>query len=93
MKYKIIVEPEAQNDLQTIYNYIAIKDSKTKAVTFITELYNSIKSLEEMPFRCRNTLYTDDKDTRDLIYKGYTIVFKVIDKNVHILSIFRQRAY
>ncbi len=46
-----------------------------------------------MPFRCRNTLYSDDKDTKDLIYKGYTIVFKAIDHQVHILSIFRQRAY
>ena len=93
MKYKIIVEPEAQNDLQSIYNHISKQDSKTKAQTFITELYSSIKSLEEMPFRCRNSLYSDDKDTRDLIYKGYTIVFKVIDKKVHALSIFRQRAY
>ena len=93
MKYEIIVELEAQNNLQTIYSYISMQDSKTKAQTFITELYSSIKSLEEMPFRCRNTLYSDDKDTKDLIYKGYTIVFKVIDNKVHILSIFRQRTY
>ena len=93
MKYEIVVEPEAQNDLQNIYNYISKQDSKTKAQTFITELYSSIKSLEEMPFRCRNSVYSDDKDTRDLIYKSYTIVFKVINESIHILSIFRQRAF
>lgn len=46
-----------------------------------------------MPHRCRKSYYTDDDNTHDLIYKKYTIVFKVIEQQVHILTIFKQRAY
>ena len=93
MKYKIIVEPEAVVDLQNIYKYILEQDSQNKALTFISQLKHSIKSLEEMPYRCRQSHYIDDKDVRDLIYKKYTVVFKVIDSSIHILTIFRQRAF
>jgi plasmid stabilization system protein ParE len=93
MKYAIIVEPEALKDLENIYNYISGQDSKSKAATFISELSNSIKSLQEMPYRCRESYYIDDKDTRDFIYKKYTIVFKIINTTIHILTIFRQRDF
>ena len=46
-----------------------------------------------MPTRCRKSYYSDDVNVKDLIYKSYTIVFKVIDKRVHILSVFRQKEY
>lgn len=93
MKYTIIVEPEALADLKNIYRYISEQDSTTKASKFISELHISIQSLDEMPYRCRESLYIDDKDVRDLIYKKYTIVFKIIDDKIHILTVFRQRSY
>ncbi|PHQ66050.1 MAG: hypothetical protein COB99_00590 [Sulfurimonas sp.] len=46
-----------------------------------------------MPYRCRKSYYVDDEDTRDLIYKKYTIVFKIIENNIHILTLFRQRTF
>lgn len=46
-----------------------------------------------MPHRCRKSHYTDEENTHDLIYKKYTIVFKIIDDTVHILTIFKQRTY
>ena len=46
-----------------------------------------------MPERCRISLYTNSKNTHDIIYKGYTIVYKIIDDTVYILSVFRQRSY
>jgi hypothetical protein len=46
-----------------------------------------------MPQRCRISLYTKSENTHDIIYKGYTIVYKIIDDTVHILSVFRQRSY
>ncbi len=91
MLYSIIVEPEALNDLQSIFRYISKKDSQSKAVVFVRELEKNISTLCEMPFRCRKSYYADDETTRDFIYKGYTIVFKISAKNVHILTVFRQK--
>ena len=93
MVYKILVEPEALQDLINIKTYITKQDSSSKAKKFISELQKNIKTLNEMPHRCRKSYYTNDENTHDLIYKKYTIVFKNININIHILTIFRQREY
>jgi len=93
MIYKIVVEQEAINDLLNIKIYITEQDSKIKAENFISELKHKINSLQEMPQRCRKSLYTDSENTHDLIHKGYTIVYKIIDDIIHILTIFRQKNY
>lgn len=93
MIYKIVVEPEAIADLINIKTYITEQDTKRKADIFISELKQQVKSLENMPQRCRKSFYTDIENTHDLIYKKYTIVYKIIKDTVHILTIFRQRNY
>ena len=91
--YSIVVELEAQEDLESIYQFISQNDSVVKAVNFLQELKTQIVTLESLPFRCRKSYYADMPDTYDLIYKGYTIVYKVIDDKVYILTVFRQRSY
>jgi len=93
MTYKIIIQPEAVEDLYVIKSYITRLDSAQKANKFISELKHAIKSLHEMPMRCRKSYYTNDENAHDLIYKKYTIVFKTIENTVHIVSVFRQRDY
>ena len=93
MIYTIIVEPEALQDLLNIKFHITEQDTLSKANQFLSELKNNIKSLNEMPQRCRKSYYTDDENTHDLIYKKYTTVFKIIKSKVYILTIFRQREY
>ena len=93
MTYKIIIQPEAIDDLYMIKSYITRSDSIKKANKFISELKQSIKSLDTMPMRCRKSYYTDDENSHDLIYKKYTIVFKIIKDTVYVVSVFRQREY
>jgi plasmid stabilization system protein ParE len=93
MTYKIIIESEAFKDLISIKTYITEQDTATKANKFISELRKTINTLSEILHRCRKSYYTDDKNTHDLICKKYTIVFKIIEQQVHILTIFKQRAY
>jgi toxin ParE1/3/4 len=93
MTYRIVVEPEALNDLMAIYKYISEQDSRNKATKFTNELKETLSSLSEMPHRCRKSLYVDQDDVRDLIYKGYTIVFQIRENTIHILTLFRQRVY
>lgn len=93
MIYQIIVEPEALQDLLNIKTYITEQDTINKANQFISELKNNVKTLDEMPQRCRKSFYTNDENTHDLIYKKYTTVFKILDNKVHILTIFRQKSF
>ena len=93
MIYTIIVEPEALQDLFNIKRYITKQDTINKANIFISELKANIKTLSEMPQRCRKSYYSNKHNTHDLIYKKYTTVFQIIEYKVHILSIFRQKSY
>ena len=93
MIYTIIVEPEALQDLYNIKKYITEQDTTNKANQFISELKANIKTLTQMPERCRKSYYSDEPNTHDLIYKKYTIVFQIVETSVYILSIFRQKSY
>ena len=92
IQYTIRIEPEAQKDLQNIYDFIALNDSDAKASRFLRRLQEAINSLDFMPERCRKSIYIEDEHTRDMIISGYTICYIVKANVVHILTVFRQRA-
>jgi len=62
--------------LQNIITYIS-KDSKPRAFNFKHELEKVVNNLVNMPYKFRPSIYFTDKSKRDLIFKGYTIVYKV----------------
>ncbi len=91
MLYRIIIEPEALQNLMNIKLYITRNDTSVKANKFISELKKSINSLAQMPQRCRKSYYTDVTNSHDLIYKKYTTVYKIQNGTVYVVSIFKQR--
>jgi len=62
--------------LQETIRFIS-RDSKTRALNFKSELDTHIDNLDTMPFKFRKSIYFDDENMRDLIFKGYTIVYKI----------------
>ncbi len=89
--FKVEITTVAKFDLLAIVEYITQNDALSKALNFLDELENKITSLSQMPYRCRKSFYHDDENIRDLIYKGYTIVFEVSGDTVFVLSVFRQQ--
>ena len=67
MIYKIVVEPEALQDLLNIKAYITKQDTINKANQFISELKSNIKTLNEMPQRCRKSYYANDENTQNCL--------------------------
>ncbi len=53
------------------------KDSKPRALNFKSEIDNEINNLDNMPYKFRKSIYFEDENIRDLIYKGYTIPYKI----------------
>jgi plasmid stabilization system protein ParE len=79
-----------EDSLEKIVLFIA-KDSKVKAIKFQKKLNKILNNLSNMPYKFRQSFYYDDKNIRDLIYKGYTIPY-LIDKDencIVILDIFK----
>lgn len=91
-EYKVVIEPEARRDLENIYDFIMTNDTKVKAVRFLRKLQKAIMSLNFMPLRCRQSIYIQGDNIRDMIVQGYTICYIIKEDSVHILTVFRQRA-
>jgi len=62
--------------LQETIRFIS-RDSKARALNFKSELDTHINNLDTMPFKFRKSIYFDDENMRDLIFKGYTVVYKI----------------
>ena len=91
-RYRVIVEPEAQNDLADIYAFISANDTVVQAQRFLRKLQKGIDSLAYMPYRFRPSIYIEKEHVRDMTLSGYTICYAVIDDTVHVLTVFRQKA-
>jgi len=74
--------------LKKILIYIA-KDKRTAAVKFESELNKKILLLPDNPYLFRQSHYFDSNLYRDLIYSGYTVIYKVDGVDILILEIFK----
>ena len=45
-----------------------------------------------MPYKCRKSIYFKDETIWDLIYKGYTVVYKIDETNV-VITIIGMKKY
>ncbi|MDP8243881.1 MAG: type II toxin-antitoxin system RelE/ParE family toxin [Candidatus Hinthialibacter antarcticus] len=92
MKYTVIIEPPAEDDLERAFLWIA-KESRTRAEQWLHSLVKAAKSLEGFPERCslapENGAF--QKEIRQLMYgkkRGvYRILFTIQHMNVHILHV------
>jgi plasmid stabilization system protein ParE len=74
--------------LQNIIRFIS-QDKPIAALNFEKELNKKLKQILSNPKMHRKSHYFDDKNYRDLIYKGYTIIYKIENNTVKILDIFK----
>jgi len=65
------------------------KDKITPVKKFEKELNDKILLLKENPNMCRKSIYFEDEVYRDLIYSGYTIIYKIEEEKILILEIFK----
>ncbi len=87
----IIYNPTFERQVIQIVNFIA-DDKPSASVKFANELEKLIITIPENPFKHRQSYYFEDKNIRDMVHKGYTIVYEVdFDNNtIEILKIFNR---
>jgi plasmid stabilization system protein ParE len=91
---RIEYSPRFNDELFEIYLFIAT-DSINYADLFISNLKTTIEKIPPMPYRHRQSLKSDDKEVRDLVYEGYVIVYRIVqsDKRVDIIGIFSENEW
>ncbi len=88
---QIKLDKEFENNFEKIFRYIS-QDKMSASKNFKKELFKQIKNIPNFPYKYRKSIYFDDENIRDMIFKGYTIVYKINnEKNtINIADIFNQ---
>jgi len=81
---KIVQDDKFKTSLSNILNYIAL-DSKSRASNFKNTLKKSLKDLTFMPYKFRKSIYFDNENIRDFIFKGYCITYVIENENERII--------
>ena len=84
MKLRIL--KSFRDKLNDQVKYIA-KDKPGAARKFKSDVLKRIKDIPSMPFACRRSIFFDREDIRDLVFKGYIIVYKV-DETEDMVTVF-----
>ncbi len=77
---KIIESDEYKIRLKEVTSYLK-EDKKSAAINFAKELRKNVRNLNNYPFKFRKSIYFDDENIRDMIYKGYTITYEINTQN------------
>ena len=83
----IIYKKTFENQLLYIVNYIA-KDKIIASINFANELEKLIFLIPDNPFKYKQSIYFENKNIRDMTYKGYTINYKV-NSEKDLIEVFR----
>jgi len=88
---QIIYKKTFENQLLHIVNYIA-KDKISASINFAKELEELIFLIPDNPLKYKPSIYFDNKNIRDMTYKGYTINYKVNSQKdlIEVLRIFNR---
>ena len=73
---QIIYKKSFENQLLHIIDYIS-KDKISASINFANELEKLISLIPDNPFKYKQSIYFNNKNIRDMQYKGYTINYKV----------------
>ncbi len=65
--------------------YIA-QSNPANARKFKNDLFKQLKAISSNPFKYRKSIWFDDQNIRDLIFKGYTVIYRINDKTIEIFG-------
>ncbi len=72
--------------LAKLVKYIA-RDKPQAGRNFKNELLNEIRKIPEFPYSYRESIFFNDDNIRDLVYKGAVIAFRIL-KNRNTIEVF-----
>ncbi len=90
MAFVVLLTNAAARDLYEIYNYIALHDSPQKADYVLERIGKVFSSLSEFPERGtypKELLALGIREYREIFFKPYRIIYRVMDNIVYVLLI------
>lgn len=93
-RYAVLLTQGAEQDLESIYDYIAAYDSPANADYVLDRLMKAAEGLATFPERGsypKELLALGVKDYRQTFFKPYRMIYRVIDKRVYVYVIADER--
>ena len=90
MPFAVLLTNDAARDLDEIYNYIALHDAPQKADSVLEQIEKAFSTLSESPERGaypKELLPLGIREYREVFFKPYRIIYRVMDKKVYFLLI------
>ena len=90
MPFAVFLTNDAARDLDELYDYIAGHDAPQEADYVLEQIENAFSRLSEFPERRaypKELLALGIREFRELFFKPYRIIYRVVDKNVYVLMI------
>lgn len=90
MPFAVLLTNDAARDLNELYDYIAVHDSPRKADYVLEQIEKVLSTLSEFPERGvypKELLKLGIREYREIFFKPYRIIYRVIDKKVYVLLI------
>lgn len=90
MPFTVLLTDNAAQDLNDLYGYIANHDSPEKADYVLAQIANAFSSLSENPERGaypKELLALGIREYREVFFKPYRIIYRIMEKNVYVLLI------
>jgi len=88
--FKVLLTDDAVRDLETLYSYIFAHDSSEKADDLIDNIGQTFSKLSELPHRGtypKELSAVGIREYREIFYKPYRIIYRVIGKAVYVYLI------
>jgi toxin ParE1/3/4 len=90
MPFAVLLTNDAARDLNELYDYIAVHDSPRKADYVLERIEKILSTLSEFPERGvypKELLKLGIREYREIFFKPYRIIYRVMDKNVYVMLI------
>lgn len=90
MPFTVLLTNDAARDLEELYEYISQHDAPEKANYVLDKIESTFASLSESPERGtypKELLALGIRDYREIFFKPYRIIYRVVSKNVYIFLI------
>jgi toxin ParE1/3/4 len=90
MPFVVFLTADAARDLEELYRYIGLHDAPGKAEHVLTSIGKVFGTLSESPDRGaypKELLALGIRDYREIFFKPYRVIYRVLGNVVHVLLI------
>jgi toxin ParE1/3/4 len=90
MTLTVLLTEDAARDLEELHAYITEHDAPEKAAHVLTQIAKAFTSLAESPNRGphpKELLALGIRDFREIYFKPYRIIYRVLDNKVYVMMI------